>query len=487
MNENENMDPIIPQEPDTSSDYYKAASDLPSGEPVPEEARPEETPVYTPPVYTPPAHTPPPYQPPRLSQPPKPPKKKKRTGLGVAVILIALCCGILGSICGGVIVGFSLRNLTQSQPVETAPSPTSQVDVPEIETVPLETAPVSPSSPSNDGRLTAAQVYAQNVSAVVGIANESTTYNVFGQASSTASSGSGFIISSDGEILTNYHVVQGAQSLTVTLYDGSEYPAQVLGYEAASDVALIKIDGENLPTVTLGSSSGLYVGAEVAAIGNPLGELTYSLNVGYISAMDRAVNTDGTPINMMQLDVSINSGNSGGPLFDMNGTVVGINTAKYSGTTGSGTTIEGIGFAIPIDDVKLILDDLRENGTVLNRAYMGVNVSSVSSADAQRYGIPLGAYVESVEKTGCAYRAGILAGDIVTAIDDNAIESYEDLSSALKKYRAGDTASVTVYRNGETLALEITFDAKPVTAEDPSTTEPETEDSTFNPWDYFFP
>ncbi len=467
MNDNEYFDRENGQEPEQSWEQPSAPE-----QPLPDEP---QMPLYeVPPVYSAPEGS-------FHETPSKPPKEKKRKGLGAAVIAIALCCGLLGSVCGGLIVGVSMQNFQSSQ---TLSEKDAEADEPVSNTVKQDPTPSLPAASqlSDGSTLTPAQVYANNVSAVVGISNESTTYNIFGQVSESASSGSGFIISSDGEILTNYHVIEGAQTLTVTLYDGSEYTAQVLGYEASSDVALIKINAENLSTVTLGNSSDLYVGAEVAAIGNPLGELTYSLNVGYISSMERSVNTDGTPINMMQIDVSINSGNSGGPLFDMQGNVVGINTAKYSGSTTSGTTIEGIGFAIPIDDVKSILDELRENGAVLNRAYIGITPSSVTSSEAQRYNIPLGVYVESVQQGSCGETAGLKRGDIITALDSYEIESYEDLAAALKKYRAGDEAVLTVYRSGNTLTLEIVFDAKPA-----STTTDEQVESSYNPWGSLVP
>ena len=428
------------------------AAPVPPAEPAPAVPQP---PVYS--AYVPPR---PPYYSVPQQQPPKPaaaPKKKKRKGLGWAVAAIALCCGLVGSVCGGLLVGFAMRSLDKEQAQIQSPAPDREQDSDfEINTV-RPSVQVPGTELSADGLYTPAQVYANNVSAVVGIANEATSYNVFGQASETASSGSGFIISPNGEILTNYHVVEGAQKLTVTLYDGREYNAKVLGFEAASDVALIKIEETNLPYVTLGDSETLFVGDEVAAIGNPLGELTYSMTVGYVSAMDRYVNTDGTPINMMQIDAAINSGNSGGPLFDMYGTVVGIITA--------------------------ILTDLRENGTVLNRAYMGVTVSTVTDSDIDRFGFPHGVLIESIEAGGAADKAGLEKGDILLKLDDTVLTVYEDLSSALKKFRAGDSATLTVFRDGKELKVEITFDAKP-TAEEVEETEKETE---FDPWDYIFP
>ncbi len=449
---------------------------------------------YRPPVQQPPRQTPPMqqgapvYQQPRPAAPPYSPeqnpaakkaKKKKRPALRLAIV--ALCCALAGSICGGAIVGVIMNSGRE----DASPSAVA----PATEPVISETTPRPEiSSVSNpDGTMTPAQVYQANVSAVVGIANEATNYNVFGQASTTASSGSGFIISSDGEILTNYHVVEGAQTLTVSLFDGTKYNAVVLGYEAESDIALLKIEASGLPTVKLGDSDQLYVGDEVAAIGNPLGELTYSLTVGYISSMDRDVNTDGVPINMMQIDAAINPGNSGGPLFDMYGNVIGINTAKYSGTiSGSGATIEGIGFAIPINDVVAILDDLRENGSVPNRAYMGITVSTVAESPAM--GTPAGVLVNSVTAGGSGEQAGLQANDIITAIDDTAITNTTDLSKYLKKLRAGDTAVLTVFRSGQTITVNITFDAKPSSGTYVEPTEA-TEDEDygfdfFNPWSF---
>lgn len=393
---------------------------------------------------------------PQHSAPPQKKTPKKRWGLRIAVV--ALCCALVGSAAGGAIVGGVMHTMYKNDvSLNQKPSDNQNVTPSEPTTQVVQTK--NPSS-----QLTPAEIYAQNVSAVVSISNQATT-NVFGQITSTASSGTGFVISADGEILTNYHVVKNASKLTVTMNSGESYEAKVIGYEEDSDVALIKIEAENLTTVQLGKSSGLRVGDEVAAIGNPLGELTNTMTVGYVSALDRYINTDGSPINMMQIDAAINSGNSGGPLFDMNGNVVGITTAKYSGTTNSGTTIEGIGFAIPIDDVTSILNDLRTNGRVTNRAYIGVTVGNVSSTDAENYGFPQGVLVNSVEAGGSGEKAGLQRYDIITAVDNTLVKSIDELSAALKSYRAGDQATLTVYRSGKTIELPITFSEKPQTTD----------------------
>lgn len=450
---------------------------------------PTQTPQYPP--YRSAYQTPPPYRPPYYAAPyPAPKPKKKRMSLRLAVV--ALCCALLGSLLGGATVGlimYRAQNQTGGTPA------VSEQKTPAGDSEPR------PTTPPSEGILTPAQVYQENVGAVVGVYNETATGGLFGQSTEVSSSGTGFLISSDGEILTNYHVIQGASRLTVALYSGEAYEARVLGYEAESDIALLKIDASGLPTVTLGDSDSLYVGAEVAAVGNPLGELTYGLNVGYISAMNRYVSTDGTSIDMMQIDASINPGNSGGPLFDMGGSVVGITTAKYSGTTAMGTSIEGIGFAIPINDVMAILDDLRENGRVPNRAFIGITVSTVAAAHSGS-GLPDGAYVESVTENSSGALAGLRAGDVITAVNGVGIAGVEDLSGELKNYRASDTATLTVYRSGRSLELTISFDAKPEstaasqptegadeTGETAESSEPpeSTEDGFSFPWEDWFP
>ena len=391
-------------------------------------------------------------QPQHSAPPQKKTPKKKHWGLRIAVV--ALCCALVGSAAGGAIVGSVMHTLHKNDvSMNQKPSENQTATTPSESTQVVQTK-----NPST--QFTPAEIYAQNVAAVVSISNQATT-NVFGQITSTASSGTGFVISADGEILTNYHVVKNASKLTVTMNSGETYDATVIGYEEDSDVALIKINAENLATVQLGNSSALRVGDEVAAIGNPLGELTNTMTVGYVSALDRYINTDGSPINMMQIDAAINSGNSGGPLFDMNGNVVGITTAKYSGTTNSGTTIEGIGFAIPIDDVTAILDDLRTNGRVTNRAYIGITAGNVSATDAENYGFPQGVLVNSVEVGGSGEKAGLQRYDIITAVDDTTVKSIDELSAALKSYRAGDQATLTIYRSGKTMEVTVTFGEKP--------------------------
>ena len=332
---------------------------------------------------------------------------------------------------------------------------------------------------SPEGGLTPAQVYAQNVSSVVAI-ECSSNYGL--------SSGSGFVLTADGYIASNYHVVDGATKLTVTFSDGTKYDATFVGGDESNDISLLKIDATDLRPVTIGNSSDLIVGDQVAAIGNPLGELASTLTVGYVSAKDRVITTDGSQINMLQTDAAINPGNSGGPLFNMKGEVIGITTAKYSGTTSSGASIEGIGFAIPMDDVYEMLQDLQEHGYITG-AYLGVTVSDVPQTDVDLYGLPLGVLVHDVMADSCAKEAGILPQDIIVDLGGYEITCTNDLTRALRRYKAGDTISVTVYRysEGGQVILSVTLDAKPQETSSAPTQDDAPSNGTADDWfDHFF-
>lgn len=323
--------------------------------------------------------------------------------------------------------------------------------------------------------MTPAQIYSQNEKAVVAI-------------SSDISTGTGFVITEDGYIVSNYHVVEGGSYLRVVTVDSQMYEAQLIGYDKANDVSLLKVEASGLNYVTIGNSDSMAVGEQVVAIGNALGELTSSLTVGYISGKDRIISTDGTAINMLQTDAAINSGNSGGPLFNMYGEVIGITTAKYTGASSSGATIEGIGFAIPINDVFGMIEDLREFGYITG-PYLGVRVRDVDTAVIQNYGFPAGAYVVEVVDGLSADRAGVQPKDIITNVGGYDVTSVSVLTRVLRKFEAGDTTTITVFRSGAELHLEVTFDEKPQ-AQDPTSGQsqetpevPETPSGTY-PWWY---
>lgn len=332
-----------------------------------------------------------------------------------------------------------------------------------------------------------AEVYASTVNSIVSINCSAVSTNIFGQRVESASSGSGFVITQDGYIVTNHHVISGASSVTVTMYDGTEYPATVVGSDSDYDVAVLKINATGLQPVTLGSSEDVNVGDTVLAIGNPLGELTFSMSQGIVSCCDRAINVDGTPFNMIQVDASINPGNSGGPLMNLYGEVVGIVSAKYSSY--SDTTVEGLGFAIPIGDVQAIITDIMENGQITNKPSFGITAGTMTQQMAAQYQIDQtsGAFVYSVNKGGAGEKAGLKMGDVITKVDSTDITSMEDLTAAKKGHKAGDTVTVTYYRDGQTQTTELTFDAK---TDDTGSTQQEQQpqqDSSFDSlYDYFF-
>ena len=332
---------------------------------------------------------------------------------------------------------------------------------------------VSGTPNTNGDGLTPGQVYAKCVDSVVAISAE-----IVSSQGTGSSSGSGFILTEDGYIVSNYHVVEDATTLTVTTHSGEKYTAKTIGYDDTNDLALLKVEATGLNTAKLGSSNDLIVGDQVVAIGNPLGELSATLTVGYVSGKDRTVTTTGSVINMIQTDAAINPGNSGGPLFNMKGEVVGITTAKYSGTTSSGASIEGIGFAIPIDDVTGKLNEIRDNGYV-SSPYMGISVDD-------RYA-GMGAFVVSVEPDGGAAAAGVRPGDLIVGLGDREITCISDLTPAMKPFKVGDSTTVTVFRGRQTLELTITFGERPHTTVQPSGSGDMPSSGSYEDWfDYFF-
>ena len=306
-----------------------------------------------------------------------------------------------------------------------------------------------------------AAIYAAAVNSVVSINTTSQAgVNIFGQPVQAASSGSGFILSSDGYILTNYHVVQDASSVQVTTYGGDTFQAQVIGGDADYDIAVLKVSASGLQRAVLGNSDTLNVGDRILAIGNPLGELTFSLSGGMVSSVNRAINVSGTPFHMIQTDTSINPGNSGGPLLNTSGEVVGIVSAKYSSSNGK--IVEGIGFAIPINDMRAMVQDIIDNGSVTNKPYLDVTAGTVNMQMSQQAGLSQGVFLYAVDPNGAAAAAGLQAGDIITQIDGTAVQSMPDLSAAKKSYSAGDTAQFTVIRGGQTIQVPVTWGTEPV-------------------------
>ncbi len=380
---------------------------------------------------------------------PETPKKQgffQRTAVKVTALILA--CAVAGGLAGWGGAAIAKSSGTEKATIQQS-----------------DRQPVSVQVKTVDGqtKMEPAEVYASVVNSAVSINCSATSTNIFGQTTQTASSGSGFIITEDGYVVTNYHVVSGASSVQVTLYNGDTYDAAVIGGDSDYDVAVLKINASGLQPVTLGESADVNVGDTVLAIGNPLGELTFSMSQGIVSSCDRAINVDGTPFNMIQVDCSINPGNSGGPLVNLYGEVVGIVSAKYSSY--SSTTVEGLGFAIPISDVRSIITDIMENGAVTDKAYMAITAGTMNEQMAAQFNIDVteGVFVYSVVKGGAGEKAGLRLGDVITKMGDKTLTSRQDLSAAMKGYRAGDTVTLTVYRNGQYIETELTFDAQPQT------------------------
>ncbi len=371
-------------------------------------------------------------------------KKPKKEHKALKVITLILVCAILGGACG---FGGSLlaKRLTDDRPATTAFNRALHKDT-----------EVTLNYVGGGELLSAAELYAKNVNSTVGITTSITT-NFWGYQTTSAASGSGFILSADGYILTNYHVVEDSNSITATLYSGDSYEAELIGYDDSNDIAVLKIAAEDLTPVTIGSSDSLNIGDTVIAIGNPLGELTFSLTQGVVSALDRDVTlSNGVTMALIQTDCAINAGNSGGALFNMYGEVIGITNAKYSGNSMGEASIDNIGFAIPIDSVANIVMSIVEKGYIV-KPYIGVRVSDVS-ADAQDYGLPQGAAIKEVSEGGPADKAGMQENDIVTAVNGTPITSRTELTDIVSNSEIGDKLVLDVWRQNETLKITVTVE-----------------------------
>lgn len=292
---------------------------------------------------------------------------------------------------------------------------------------------------------------------VVEITTESASSgnSIFGQYVSQGA-GSGVIISKDGYIVTNNHVVSGATSLKVTTTDGTEYDASVVGNDSQTDLAVIKVDANNLQAVTLGDSDILQVGDPAIAIGNPLGELGGTVTTGIISATDRQITIDDETMTLLQTDAAINPGNSGGGLFNADGNLIGIVNAKESSTG-----IEGLGFAIPITPAQDIITELMQNGSVTSRPALNVSLYDYTSNNQGQYSkYEDGCYIVQIVKNGAADKAGLKQNDRILSFDSEQIQSTSDVKNVLKKHKIGDTIKMVVERDSKKITVEITLQAQ---------------------------
>lgn len=376
------------------------------------------------------------------------------------------CVLVLAVLCGSIISSLAHEKPNKQPPASTAPvalasgnhledkklnpipteasvstAPTEDAKQPE-ETTPsselhITDSPESVPNTTQEGGLSLQEIYQKASPSAVSISATSRT----GKAS-----GSGIIMSETGYIITNCHVVEGASDLTVSLYDGRSCDAQLIGKDTTSDLAVLKISAQGLTAAEFGDSDRVQVGDIAVAIGDPLGiELRGTMTEGIISAINRNLTIEGRSMTLLQTTAALNEGNSGGPLINCYGQVVGINTAKIGSTYRSG--VEGLGFAIPINTAKEIVDQLISTGFVPGRPSLGVETTVLEYQYRVFYDLPEGLYVSRVERDSPAWNTGLRKGDTILSIDGNRIRSQEDLNSILSGYKAGDTVNILIYRS----------------------------------------
>ncbi len=410
------------------------------------------------------------------AEPPRP-KKQAKAVTWTQMIVALLVVGLLSGGLGALIVGGSQNNLQSSNGAAVLATPEQSTSAPGGGTNTSSAAAPS-SGIKMSGSATASnydsttQMLQNSMASVVGIYIEQTAYSMNGQETTEETgSGSGVIITSDGYIVTNNHVVEGASGLKVYLQDGTEYEGTVVGTDELTDLAVIKIETTGLPAATLGNSSSVLVGETVYAIGNPLGVFTSSVSAGIVSGLNRTLEVEGQNMTLMQTDASVNPGNSGGGLFNANGELIGIVNAKSLGVD-----VEGLGFAIPIDDAKPVIVDLIDLGYVSGRPFLGITLQEINLVESS--GNNQGGYfpfympssyvtriqVMSVMEGGAAQAAGMLVNDIILAINDTEINGSSELAAALYEYKIGDVVTITVQRGSEQVNLQVTLAERPATA-----------------------
>lgn len=390
----------------------------------------------------------------------------------IFALVACLICAVTGGLIGGIVSSVIMKSgaeettlntqneqnavvqQTEKQPATTEKqtvSVSNETTTKEKENYVIQSGTVTSSDdkPSLEFIFSASEIYEYNVDSVVSIEVKNSYLTGFG---------TGFIISEEGYIVTNYHVVEGASSIKVTLYDESVYSAKLVGYEESNDIAVIKIEPQGkIESVVYGKSSDLKVGDDVYVIGNPLGDLTFTLTTGVVSALNRLIDTGaGFNINMFQTDAAINSGNSGGPVFDKHGFVVGIASAKYASSS-----IEGLCFCVPIDDVRSMIDEIINKGYVSGKPLMGVSVYDkeiMSFGFLQSQRSINGAKIAAIGENSAAARAGLQVGDIIVEADGQTIQSVSQLRTVLSDFRSGNAITLKISRNGSTVDVVLVLD-----------------------------
>jgi serine protease Do len=429
-----------PAQPTPEDPAYAYTEPAPtSAQPTPEEpayAYAEPAPTSAQPTPEEPAYA---YAEPAPQEPPREQRKRKRRKAGT-VAAIAISCFIAVCVIGGTAAfTFSkvLPSMQQNQVTLTNGSaPAKVVNV----------------ASETEGELTLAEISAKVGPAVVSISTSAMSVGPYGGNAIQSGIGSGIILTKDGYILTNNHVISGAENVTVELSAGEKHNAKLIGSDEQTDLAVLKIDVDNLPFATLGDSSKLQIGDMAVAIGNPLGELTGTVTTGIISATDREITIDNTKMNLLQTDAAVNPGNSGGALVNAYGEVIGVVNAKTSALG-----VEGLGFAIPINDAKSVATELIENGRVTGRPALGVSLQEVTGDTAGFFQMNAGVYVAEVAQGGAAAATGIQPGDRILSADGTIIDTAADLRAVIAKRSAGDKVKITLDRDGSETSVTVTL------------------------------
>lgn len=415
----------------------------------------------------------------------KPENKKKRAAGAIKAVLMVCCMAVVsvGSIAGYKYIDENGVPFIDKKPVieENRKLPAKEESEPEEKAESLSREYLTDGTfvniQSQGETLTTQAIYRKVLPSVVGVTSvfeyQRQAYDFWGFGSDTttqeaAGTGTGIIMSEDGYILTNAHVIASddygvGTKISIRLYDETEYDAEIVGYDRQTDLAVLKADATGLVPAEFGSSESLKVGDPALAIGNPLGfDLFGTLTAGYISGLNREISVNETTMKLIQTDAAINNGNSGGPLINQFGQVVGINSMKLSSSySSSQATIEGLGFAIPIDDAKKIIDDLTSHGYVTGRPQLGITYKDLSqntSAYTSQTSGSSGVLVVGVNTDGPADKAGIKAGDIIVGADGELVTGAEDLKNAIKKYDAGEKIHLTIVRNRNYYDVDVTLE-----------------------------
>ena len=394
---------------------------------------------------------------------PMQPPKNRGGAVALMLILVIFLCGIITVL--GILNIRLFREIRLQEKNELSISHTPETTVPDVtepvsqaiepygasnpyDSMDLQQSPASVSNVPEEGAMSLQDIYTRNIGSVVSIVCN---------GSGSSSTGTGVILSRNGYIVTNAHVVEDAMSVSVQLSDDRQFYADIVGADEISDLAVLHISADDLIPAQFGDSGALRVGDTVVAIGDPLGvEFRGTYTNGIVSAINRDVDVDGRTMTLIQTNAALNSGNSGGPLINCYGQVIGINTMKI-GTFTHASGIEGLGFAIPSATVKEIVDQLVNQGYVSGRPTLGIRGEALDSLYQYYYGLPAGVYVTAVEYGSDAHKVGIEVGDLILSVGSSRVTSFDELRSAVLNFQVGDTVEVIVYRGGQQYRVELTL------------------------------